>query len=227
MERSVQPEWLDVLPGDDPRAVRSRRDLRRVNRIMGHCGMIRGALLPHLPRERPTIAELGSGDGTLLLRILDGQGPCEVVLVDRQPVVDDATRARYQSRGFDVRIEAADVFDWLERDEEPCDAIVANLFLHHFEDDALARLLAGVARRALLFVACEPLRARMPLIGSRLLGLLGCNDVTRHDATVSVAAGFCDRELSHLWPDTPGWSLSERPAGLSSHLFVARRSAPV
>jgi Methyltransferase domain len=227
MERSVQPEWLDVLPGDDPRAVRSRRDLRLVNRLMGHAGMIRRALRPHLPSARPKIVELGAGDGTLLLRVLDGQSPCDVVLVDRQPVVDDGTRARYRARGIDLHIEPADVFDWLEGYEGRCDAMVANLFLHHFEDDALAKLLSGVARRASLFVACEPLRAPVPLRGSRLLGLLGCNEVTCHDATVSVAAGFRDRDLSHLWPDSAGWSLSERRAGFSSHLFVARRSAAV
>ena len=34
MKRIVQPELLDALPPDDPRAVRSRRDLRRVNAWM-------------------------------------------------------------------------------------------------------------------------------------------------------------------------------------------------
>jgi hypothetical protein len=224
MQRSVQPEWLDTLPGEDPRAVRSRRDLRIVNRIMGHAGTIRRALRQHLGRSRPTIAEMGAGDGTLLLRVLKGHRPCNVVLVDRQPVVDENTRAQYGARGFELSIEAVDVFDWLEGGEATCDAIVANLFLHHFEDGALARLLAGVSRRTALFVACEPLRGRVPHAGSRMLGLLGCNDVTRHDAVVSVVAGFRGRELSDLWPRGDGWTLTERPAGFTSHCFVAWRS---
>jgi hypothetical protein len=220
-ERIVAPEWLDGLPPDDPRAVRSRRDLRLVNRIMGHGRTIRRALRPYLAVERPRIAEIGAGDGTLLLRILAGGGPCEIVLVDRQPCVDENTRAQYRDRGFDLRIEAADVFAWLEADGQGCDAIVANLFLHHFDDAALTRLLAGIARRTQLFIACEPRRARFPLLGSRLLGLLGCNDVTRHDAVVSVRAGFHGRELSQRWPSVAGWTLAERRAGLFSHHFVA------
>ena len=36
MKRLVQPELLDSLPPDDPRARGSRRDLRRVNWWMGH-----------------------------------------------------------------------------------------------------------------------------------------------------------------------------------------------
>ena len=34
MNRIVQPELLDELPPDDPRAMRSRRDLRRINAWM-------------------------------------------------------------------------------------------------------------------------------------------------------------------------------------------------
>ena len=42
--RRVVAELLDELPPDDPRALRSRRDLRVVNRIMGHAGVLMHAL---------------------------------------------------------------------------------------------------------------------------------------------------------------------------------------
>jgi hypothetical protein len=58
-----------------------------------------------------------------------------------------------------------------------------------------------------------------------MLGAIGCNDVTRHDAVASVRAGFRDGQLSALWPAGP-WKLTERGAGLFSHLFVARRMSP-
>jgi hypothetical protein len=56
-----------------------------------------------------------------------------------------------------------------------------------------------------------------------LLWAIGCNAVTRHDATVSVRAGFSGNELSALWPADSGWQLTERRAGFFSHVFVARR----
>jgi hypothetical protein len=221
LERVVAPEWLDVLPPEDPRAVRSRRDLRVVNSIMGHAGIIAAALRRHLDSDRPSIAELGAGDGTLLARVLAGRMARKVVLVDRQPAIDERTRARYLDRGIGVEIQAADVFEWLRQERRMFDVVVTNLFLHHFEDAALGRLLEGVSRRTKLFIACEPRRARLPLVGSRLLGLIGCNDVTRHDAYVSVLAGFRGRELSVLWPDEQGWALTEGNVGLFSHSFVA------
>lgn len=226
VRRRIEPEWLDELPGDDPRAVRARRDLRLMNRVMGHARIIAGALRANMKlAAAPRIAELGAGDGTLLLRIAAGApwgAGAEIVLVDRQPVVAADTAARYSTLGSRMTVCAADVFEWLQRTGGSYDAIVANLFLHHFEDEVLARLFALSASRAKLFVGCEPRRARLPLAGSHMLGLIGCNDVTRHDAVLSVRSGFAARELSALWPESGGWVLEERRAGLFSHLFVAR-----
>jgi hypothetical protein len=61
------------------------------------------------------------------------------------------------------------------------------------------------------------------LLCSRLLGAVGCNDVTRHDAVVSVRAGFSGCELSSLWTDNDNWQLTEQSAGAFSHLFIARK----
>jgi SAM-dependent methyltransferase len=223
--RRLEPEWLDELPTGDRRAVRARRDLRVLNRIMGHGFILGRALRLRATRESPRIAELGAGDGTLLLRIarrMRFRGDADIVLVDRQPAVTTDTLAGYGGIGCRVRIAAADAFDWLTG-EAQYDAIVANLFLHHFDASALARLFSMAAARTAVFVACEPRRARFPLAGSHMLGLIGCNDVTRHDAVLSVRAGFTGSELSALWPPGAGWTLEERRAGMFSHLFVARR----
>ena len=225
MARRVEPEWLDELPADDPRARRSRGDLKRVNALMANARIVAGDLARVLAGPVATLAEIGAGDGAFALRMftrLPAPGPsARITLVDRQPVVSPETRGAFAQRGWEARVETADVFDWLAA-APPCDAIVANLFLHHFEDAALARLLAGVATRTRCFVACEPRRSALALTGSRLLGLIGCNDVTRHDAVASVRAGFEGDELSRLWPANAGWKLEERARGLFSHAFVAR-----
>ena len=106
----------------------------------------------------------------------------------------------------------------------PHDLLIANLFLHHFAGDALARLLVGIAARSKVFVACEPRRAATALLGSHLVGLLGCNAVTRNDAVLSVHAGFRDAELTASWPKTLSWQIDEYPAGLFTHCFLANRS---
>jgi hypothetical protein len=100
---------------------------------------------------------------------------------------------------------------------------LANLFLHHFHDRELMTLLQIISSKARLFIAVEPRRCWRSLAASRCVGLIGCNDVTRHDATASIRAGFSGRELTRLWPSRTGWEMHEVPAGLFSHCFTALR----
>lgn len=224
--RRVEREWLDELPAEDPRAARSRRDLRRVNALMSNAAIVAGGLRAAGSGLR-RVAEIGAGDGTFALCVARSlprpAAQAEFVLVDRQPVIDAGLERRFAELGWQARWQRSDVFAWLRSPGAlRCDALVANLFLHHFEDPSLAELLALAAGRAPLFVACEPRRSAFALLGSRLLGLIGCNDVTRHDAVASVRAGFRGHELTRLWPASSVHQLEERPRGLFSHAFVAR-----
>ena len=70
LARRVEAEWLDILPADDPRAVRSRHDLRRINRWMATASLLGPPLDALLRRSTPVrLVELGAGDGQTLLKI--------------------------------------------------------------------------------------------------------------------------------------------------------------
>ena len=227
MRRIVQPELLDTLPPDNPRAVRSRRDLRRVNGWMRNHVIMASALKNNLNGLAPRqITELGAGDGDFLLRVAEkissGRPAMTVMLLDLQRNVSAETLACFGNLGWRAEAVVADVFDWLQH-PNASDIVITNLFLHHFEDARLAELLRLISERAKLFIAVEPWRAPWSLFCSRLLWAIGCNDVTRHDAVVSVRAGFSGHELSALWPDKQNWRLSEQRAGAFSHLFIARK----
>ena len=157
-----------------------------------------------------------------------------LTLLDRQRLLTPALVAGYAACSWQVHAQAADVLDWasaapdvalLPPDAPRWDLIVANLFLHHFEPAALARLLAAIAARSDRVLVCEPRRSRFALAGSHLIGALGVNAVTREDAVASVRAGFTGNELATLWPaDAPGWSLREQAAGLFSHCLLGTRT---
>ena len=232
MCRVVEPELLDDLPPADPRAVGSRADLRRLNSIMGHDDILSRAFHHHFDeafsRSRPLrLVELGAGDGTLLLRLAGRVSPsglaARVTLLDRQNIVSPETRRAFAALNWSVESVANDVFAWLEQPFPAVDIMFANLFLHHFPDDSLRALLRLAAARTNLFIACEPRRSPLALAATRWLRLLGCNAVTRHDAPVSVRAGFAGRELSALWPWDNQWQLSEQSTGWFSHCFIAKR----
>ncbi len=144
-----------------------------------------------------------------------------VTLLDRQPFTPPEG---FASLGWGVEVVTDDAFDFLANSHTGAfDAIVANLFLHHFEEDGLSEILWLIAERTDLFVACEPRRSAFALMGTRMLALIGCNDVTRHDARVSVRAGFRDGEIAARWP-TSGWRVEERAAPPFGHAFRAVRT---
>ncbi|MDE2120005.1 MAG: hypothetical protein KGJ64_04880 [Betaproteobacteria bacterium] len=241
LPRRVAPETLDGLAGDDPSALRSRRDLQRVHRIMGTRSILLGRLrswsLPRTGSASLRVLELGAGDGSLLLRVARALAPgwprVELTLLDRQALVAPATVREYARLGWSATSLRMDVLDWAATpdgalgDAQPgarWDLIVANLFLHHFEGPQLEGLLRAVAARCDHFLACEPRRARVALLGSRCIGLLGANAVTREDAVLSVHAGFRGSELCAAWPEPrQAWHLREGAAGLFSHCFSAVR----
>jgi hypothetical protein len=229
MERCVRSELLDELPPQDLRAVQSRKDLERVNAWMGHCGVMARALQSTYNRGTGRhLVELGAGDGRFLLRVARrlsvGWEGTSTVLLDRLNLVSEGTRRGFEALGWRAEILEAEALEWLGRLSAPaCDAMLANLFLHHFDEAQLARLLRVAASQARVFIAVEPRRSARSLLFSRLLWLIGCNQVTRHDAPVSVQAGFAGCELSRLWPAGDDWALQERSTGWFSHLFIAQR----
>jgi hypothetical protein len=228
MLRHLEPELLDTLPPSDPEAVHSRRDLRLLNLCMGHsrivAGQLQRAFLEKPPRH---LVDLGGGDGTFLLNVCRVLGSrwqgVEVLIVDRHNVLKQETREEFVARGWRVQLAEHEAMDYLERRTSPfCDAMIANLVLHHFSDAELQRLFQCARHCTSLFLAVEPRRSRLALLFSHAVWLIGGNAVTRHDAPASVLAGFQGSELSNLWPPNEGWSLEERPVGLFSHLFQTR-----
>jgi hypothetical protein len=203
-----------------------------------------------LPALRLQMLELGAGDGDFLLRVAQrlssfevpsrevrgnpsrlkpelrttGWNEVTVTLLDRQKVVTPQTLAAFASLGWRAEAVVADIFDWAQT-PAPAEIVIINEVLHHFDDARLAGLFRVIAGRTRWFIAIEPRRALWPMFCSRLLWAVGCNAVTRHDAAVSVRAGFFGNELSALWPDREKWQLTERRAGMFSHLFIASRSA--
>ena len=224
--RRLEDEALDHLSQSDPHAVHSRRDLQRINRIMGSAKIISDVLSG--ARMPLRIIELGAGDGTTMLRVaqhFQGKWPqVHLTLLDRQNLMSKATYAAFGRMGWAVDVICDDLQNWMrEPTDQKWDVGVANLFVHHFDEVQISSLFRALCERTDLFIACEPRRTYMSLLASRLVGMIGANAVTRKDAVLSVRAGFRDGELSKLWPAAE-WLIDERAAGLFSHLFVARKN---
>lgn len=184
--RLVIPELLDRLPADDPEAQRSRRDLRRINFLMGNERWVCRTLARHPQPANCGIVEIGAGDGMLCGKLARQFPHAAVTAYDLAP------RPLY----LDPRV------DWKQGDiftaavPQTSGVLVANLFLHHFEGQELLAL-GQWFRNFKILVFSEPDRARLPHF---LGGLLHpwINWVTRHDMHVSITAGFRAGEICQL-----------------------------
>lgn len=184
MKRRVKPEILDSLPPGHPDAVASRADLRRLNWLMGnHRWLVRELAGRH---RGGRVVELGAGGGELgravFAKIPSLQAKWTGLDLVAAPPDWPAKwmQANLFSSGGTAAVAAAS-------------SVVANLFLHHFEEPELSKLGALLSgARLLLF--CEPARRLLHQWQGRLLGPM-LNRVTRHDLHVSVSAGFLREEL--------------------------------
>jgi hypothetical protein len=187
--RRVEPEILDHLPTDDPEAIRSRRELRFINGLMGNHRWLARQLRKHRqPGWR--ILELGAGDGTLGARLIREKicEPAELHALDlaSRPATWPTEAAWHQH-------------DLFAKPLPPAEIVIANLFLHHFEPAELRRLGALLPRECRVFLASEPARRRLHLIQGRLLAAVTrFGRVTRHDMPISIHAGFLGYELPAL-----------------------------
>jgi SAM-dependent methyltransferase len=186
--RATEPEQLDEgVPESE--ALRSLADLRFVNRWLGNRGSLLRAVRPHLP-PGGRLLDVGCGSGDVpafLLKRLPG--PLLAVGLDIKTlhlraappavrrVVADVRRLPFPDRAFDV--------------------VTASLFLHHFDEEDLPAVLAGLrrlARRAL--VVNDLHRAQVPyLFGRAAFPLLFRSRVSVEDGLVSIRRGFRADEL--------------------------------
>ena len=212
MERTLTPELLDSLPHEDPAALHSRGDLRKINRLMRTEPWFVATLAGGLrPGER--VLELGAGMGELGRKLI--AAGIQVDGLDRRPRPADwpAERAWHE-----VDLLEFDGFGGYA-------AVIANLMLHHFTDEQLGELGRKLRSGPRMVCACEPARSRVNQFWFRILApFLGANHVTRHDAHVSIAAGFRGAELPRtLGLSEPEWRIRCQVGLLGAYRMAAVR----
>ncbi len=196
-ERLIIPEILDSLDPADPRAIRSRADLRLIDWYLGNTRW----LVRQLKAQSPAldrILEIGAGEGRLCCRIQEALPQSSVTGLD--------LIARPDNLSSNIQWIRGDFFQSLRQLD--ADACVGSLILHHFSNETL-RDLGQQLRSYRVIAFCEPQRSRVPQLLSGLSSF-AMSEVTRHDMPASIRAGFRRGELvSLLGLDPRSWKISE------------------
>lgn len=187
--RIIKPEILDTLPPEEART--NLADIVRINRNWGGHGVLRRLLAKVVrPEEHFTMLDVGAASGDM--------GAC-VRRAYPHATVTSLDRAMWHLETAGPPRVAADAFQLPFRDRS-YDFVFSSLFLHHFTDAEVVRLLAGfgaVARRGVLVIDLE----RHPISYYFLpvtRWILRWHSVTVSDGMISVEAAFRKRELEEL-----------------------------
>jgi ubiquinone/menaquinone biosynthesis C-methylase UbiE len=203
-QRMRQAEWMDEPNVDPAELRRSLKFIRRVNALFGYTR----ATLSHFDRfarswkndQSITILDVATGSADIPRAIArwakQRQLDVRIVGLDRHALTAQMAHEQIHLepnieivRGDALRLPFADgSFDY----------VTTNMFLHHLDDDAVARVLAEmnrVARRGI--VAADLLRNQRAYFWITLFTLFS-SKMLKHDARVSIAQAFDEPEIKQL-----------------------------
>ena len=204
--RKVSNELLDHLDAEDPEAIRSRKDLHKINLFMGNMRWIKKQIeqLTKLSESSLNVIEVGAGDGQFLESLIQNKN-LNLTGIDIQP------RPKSISNEVDwIQENVLEMETVPQKNSDPV-AVICNLILHHFSDDQLFKLGQTLSTADHVIIN-EPSRRYLPLfMGYLAFPLLG--KVTRHDMIVSIRAGFRNKELIRYFPSKNCLSMDETIRG--------------
>jgi len=204
---------LDTLPPEGARA--SLRDLVRLNRDFGGHSALRHAFRRVDPPAVFTALDIGAASGDMGAKVREWYPRARVVSLDYMEA--------HLACAEGPRV-AGDAFR-LPFGDDAVDYVYSSLFLHHFGNGEVVRLLGEmrrVARRAVLAVDLQ----RHPISYWFLPAtgwLFGWDAVTLNDGPLSVAAGFTPGELGALASEAGLTQVQARTHGLSYRISLTAR----
>lgn len=207
MRRQLTPEWMDD-PGVDPAELKEALAfIRKVNLRLGGVK----ALTKHLERwsanwpdgHEVTILDIATGSADIPVEVVrwarERGHRVRITAVDiHQTTLDSARENVERELGEDAPIELvrADAKELVDRYRPlSFDYVHAGMFLHHLTEIevlTVLRIMDRVAQRGIVWN--DLVRSRVAMAGIWAL-TLGKSDMIKHDARVSVRAGFTKKEV--------------------------------
>lgn len=200
--RLLSDEYLDQSTCAGVELTRELDYLRAINRALRGSRLSQSALdfvKSHTRVDSLSLLDVGTGSGDIARALaLSHPEHIRVVAVDRRAEMIEAARANAPAIP-NLHFETGDIFA-LEQQfaAHSFDVVHASLTLHHFPDEAVIaalRAMAGVARHAVIWNDLK--RGAIPTAAVRVATMFAMGS-TKHDARVSVEAGFTPADIELL-----------------------------
>ncbi|HEY0867177.1 MAG TPA: methyltransferase domain-containing protein [Fimbriimonas sp.] len=196
--RSAGIELIDSYEHSGRDFLASFRDIRKINRYLGGCAVVRKRIRPYLG-ARTSVLDVGTGLADIpadLVRWGTRRGrEIRVVGLDANPKILAA--ARRETQGVALMKASAHALPF---PDGSFDVVVSSLTFHHFDEPAAAAALREMVRVARRVVIVNDLqRGYLPAALIWLVTRVArMHFLTRHDAPLSVLRSLTPPEYERL-----------------------------
>jgi SAM-dependent methyltransferase len=191
LKRSYDPEILDDFSIQDERVDSALKELKTINFLLGGNRISReGIKMFNTPGSSMTILDAGAGASDILLRIKRKHNSLNIYCLDK----NQRSCFYLKKHSKDVTVICGDVLN-LPFDTH-FDIIHASLFLHHFNEDELTRIITCLLEISNRGIVINDLRRTIiAWSGIKILTLLfSRSNEVKYDGPLSVRKGFIKKD---------------------------------
>lgn len=197
MKRSYQAEIMDDFSIRDERIDIALKELKIINRFLGGISTTKTALkyFVNSVNEEIKVLDIGSGSSDNLIAAKNKLPQLKIISIDKNLRVligSNNSLGKINSDAFELPFK-----------NNSCDIVHIALFLHHFTEDEIQKLLKEFLRISKRGIIINDLqRSYLALIGIKLLTILfSKSEMVKNDGPLSVKRGFTKSELINLLYD--------------------------
>jgi len=194
LKKSFKKELMDDFSLDDGRIDRALKELRTINRFLGGNSVSKKGL-EYLIKETKTefrILDVGGGGSDILFDLKNKYEHLKIYPVDL-----NKHSCHYQKKERNNnKIICADAFKLPVR-EKSFDIVHASLFLHHFSDEEISRLIRSFLVTSSRGVIINDLRRNiLAFSGIKILSMIfSKSEFVKNDGPLSVRRAFTKKEF--------------------------------
>jgi SAM-dependent methyltransferase len=195
LKRNYDPEILDDFSIQDERIDLALKELKIINSFLGGNGISReGIKIFYNHSNALTILDIGSGASDILIKIKKKLKKLNIYSLD----INERACDYLKKHSPDINVICGDVlkipFD------TPFDIIHASLFLHHFKEEEIKRIIVSLLKLSNKGIIINDLRRSIfAWLGIKILTLLfSRSGEVKYDGPLSVKRGFIKKDWSDI-----------------------------
>lgn len=205
-KRSTQDEIMDDFELQGAEMQKLLTDLKTVNTLLGGTGVTLDGIDTLLKTESKskqiTITDIGCGDGELLRNCYyyltkKGYNVKAFGIDANKNIIEEAIKRTKTTLAIEYQV--VDVFS-KQNNIPQSDIMLCTLFLHHFDNESITRLVTRMLTQTHLGIVVNDLHRSVWAF--RLFKIFSYlfikTKIARHDGLVSVARGFKKEELQSI-----------------------------